>query len=1162
MTAQTTVSTNIGTTIGIVAAAPATFDAAGYAALTFVLIGEITDLGDLGREFEKLVHAPMATGGKVKKKGGFDEGSVELKLGRNTDDAGQIVGTLSSGEDISGCKRAKSDLQSVLEKAGDAIWIANAEGRYLYANPSACKLTGHPLEVLQKMTISDLVHAERLSAPPKHLAALQSDGSLRSEWAFKRKEGGLINVELTTLHLPDGRYMAFGRDQTEKKRTEEHLLKLSLAVEQSPDSILITNLADEIEYVNEAFVKHTGFKRQEVLGQTPRILASGKTPAASYAQLWNALSQGKTWQGELINRRKDGSEFTQFAIITPLRQPDGRITHYVAVQEDITERKRIAEELDGHRHHLETLVKQRTQQLEEANKLLSEAVASIPQGFTIHDRDDRLLLCNETYRDYYSTIRDLPLLGGAYEELIRKAAERGQYKDATGRVDEWVRERMEHHLNADGTTIEQKLNDGRWLLITESRTPSGFIVGNRIDISELKETQKLLAAAGEEANAANHAKSLFLANMSHEIRTPMNAVIGLAHLCLQTDLNAKQRDYVSKIHSAATVLLGIINDILDFSKIEAGKLHVENIPFSIEEVIAHTTNLLSALARNKDLQFNVSIAPGTPSHYVGDPLRLGQVLSNLTSNAIKFTEDGYVRIALESSFISENIVELAITVSDSGIGMSPEQCQKVFEVFSQADTSTTRKYGGSGLGLAICKQLVELMEGRIEVASEAGKGSSFRFTVRCGRVARESSLISSHAPHSPHSQRKILVVDDEPVNRLLLARLLENEGFSVSTATTGEEALAAVRQAQEKQPFDLIVMDWRLPGIDGIEATRRIRELPGHLDVPVIMVTAADFEQIMSLHAEGITRYLFKPIHRQLLKEALGAVFGTEQKASEHPTLGKMFLEGYRILLVEDNEFNQQVGRELLEKKGAKVDVASNGREAVDTVSSRAYDLVLMDLQMPVMDGFAATHAIRAQASLANLPIIAMTANALSEERERCLSVGMNDFIAKPIMPDRFYEIVACWLGSALGENPINTNLAKEDEKKLRPPSLAIDLEIGLLHVDGDRTLYRKLARNFRAQQANAALRARDAWVAEDSLTARRLAHSLKGMAGTLGAVPLAEAAAQLESLLKEGSGAEGVVGLLDTLDQQLGSVLEAIDRLELQESANAQMQCTLGDKS
>ena len=643
-----------------------------------------------------------------------------------------------------------------------------------------------------------------------------------------------------------------------------------------------------------------------------------------------------------------------------------------------------------------------------------------------------------------------------------------------------------------------------------------------------------LEVAKEHAEEATRSKSMFLANMSHEIRTPMNAVIGMAYLALKTNLDHKQRDYVNKIHAAGNALLTIINDILDFSKIEAGKLDMEEAEFQLDAVLENVSTVVGQKATEKGLEFLFQIGKDIPQDLVGDPLRLGQVLTNLVNNAVKFTEKGEICIAAELLETSETRARLRFTVSDTGIGMTPEQAAKLFEPFTQADGSTTRKYGGTGLGLAICKRLTEMMQGTIWVESSPGIGSTFGFTVWFG-LGRAKDR-PRHVVPEVMNGLKVLVVDDNAAAREILADALGQLPFTVDIAASGQEALASILQADSAEaPYGLVLMDWNMPGMNGIEAVRSLKQNDSlHRQPKVIMVTAFGREEVRHQAEDvGADGFLLKPVSQSMLVDALVALFQPEaapagrDKPSAERTYG---LGGLRVLLVEDNEINRQIGVELLESEGLVVDTAVNGREAVDKVvaavgANSLYDAVLMDIQMPEMDGYEATHRIRADKRLTALPIIAMTAHAMLEERERCLAAGLNDHVAKPIDPDALYHTLKRWLRPS---EPITTLPAPKKPPSVNIPSIdGLATGDGLRRVAGNAALYLRLVQRFVETQRTTPEAIRSALDTGAREDAERMAHTTKSVAGNIGATEVQAAAEALETALREQQPASETAPLL-----------------------------------
>ncbi len=716
--------------------------------------------------------------------------------------------------------------------------------------------------------------------------------------------------------------------------------------------------------------------------------------------------------------------------------------------------------------------------------------------------------------------------------------------------------------------FRMKAADGswKWLLSVgkavrdESGQRAVKVFGIHMDISEAKAMESALKQAKNKAESATQAKSDFLSNMSHEIRTPMNAIIGMSHLALQTELNRKQQNYIEKVHRSAESLLGIINDILDFSKIEAGRLEIENIEFCLDDVLDNLIDVVGFKAEEKAIELFFHIVPNqVPTYLVGDPLRLGQILLNLANNAVKFTDmGGEIIIKVSTLWHTDKQCKLQFCVSDNGIGMTSEQQQKLFTSFSQADSSITRKYGGTGLGLAICKDLSELMGGKIWVESEEGKGSDFIFTIEFGVQAEQQNK-----RQDPSIQDlNILAVDDSDTAREIMDSQLSGLNLNYTIVNSGELAITHLEQNNLSNPIDIVLMDWQMPGMDGIDTAAAIRSSRKISKQPkIIMVTAYGRETIDTVFDQlNISASLSKPVTASTMLEAITEAAGGAGVASPycHIKQNNLSVEdaltGANILLVEDNEMNQELACELLQNVGANVTIAEHGQVALELIDTNYFDAVLMDCQMPVMDGYTATREIRKLERFNNLPIIALTANVMAEDLEQVKACGMNDHIGKPINVAQMYNTLASWI-KPTPNLYVNSELPEPTDKLVFTVLEGIDIETGLATTNHNVQLYKKQLLRFISSYRNFSEIFNAALSSEDPNAASREAHSLKGIAGSLGAHNLYQLAGQLEQACVEQDDyqiqLEQVLAELQTVLTAINGVKHTLETTSSAKSTN-----------
>ena len=1001
-------------------------------------------------------------------------------------------------------------LKTILDTVGEGVIIADHQGIIVDVNKAVLatfgyardELVGQPLTIL--MAESDGAahagHVQRyLGGAPARIV-----GRGREERA-KRKNGELFPIELAVGDLKPvgvGQFVGIIRDISERyqvhqalKHSEEMFRDFA---QSSSDWFWETD-------AGHRFSRFTGYSptldqltADGVLGRTRLELMAEVNPPERIDDHRQHLDRHQPFRDFLYDVvLGDGRRRTLSVSGKPIFDADGHFAGYRGTASDITDE----------------LAASRRLQAVEANLLT--AISSISEGFVLYDPEDRLVMCNERYRQIYAKAADVIAPGARFSDVLAAVVGAGTYAATAGGSDDLAAYRLERHRRRDGIPIQIEFADGRWIRVVEYPTPEGGVVGIHTDITDPVRAEQELRAAKEQAEAGNRSKSEFLATVSHEIRTPMNGIIGMTGLLLDTTLAAEQRHFANTIRSSAESLLSIINDILDFSRMEAGRLELEDSRFDISGLIEGVIDILTPRLKGRAVELSCLVGSGARGTFQGDAGRLRQVLLNLVGNAVKFTEAGSIAVEADVTQV-DGISWLRTTVVDTGIGIPAQVQPRLFTMFTQADSSVVRRFGGSGLGLAISKRIIDMVGGLIGFDSREGAGSTFWFEVPLKRIEGAGREL----PTTPLTGLSVLVVDDNSANAELFRRQLESWGASAALAADAPHGLRLLRQTGPSSGFDLAIIDHHMPGMSGVDLAAVVRADRQLSALPMILTTSGDGRPGPE-ETRGFAAVMVKPVRQSTLLDLLMELTGrsaVDGRTPEGPAQEEVAPGiALRILVAEDNSINQQVAVGLLGKLGHRADVADDGGEAVTLVEKCDYDLVLMDLQMPGMDGIAATRAIRSlQGAKAKTVIVAMTANAMPGDREACLAAGMDDYIAKPIDRRRLAALVERW------------------SPRLAKPSRPVPLVDGEALADLRESLgeegFSSVFVHFRGSIDGRLKELRAAAGSGDRVAVAQAAHSLRGAAGNLGLLRLAACLEQLESLAAAGENFDGLIDELAEL--------------------------------
>ncbi len=1089
--------------------------------------------------------------------------------------------------------RLNSELRTALDMHA-LISITDSEGRIVYVNDKFCETSGYAQSELIGQTHRIVNSGYHDKGYIDNLWDTITRGdNWQGAFCNRRKDGRLYWVDNTIAPLlgKDGKprqYISIRRDITAIKENEIKLSVFKHALDTSSDMILITDAEGSIQYVNDALCQFTGWDEQALLGKQTNLLDSPNSDQTVLDEMGHTLRQGKSWSGLLLSRRcgkaairiagqaapKDNLEYWSDVNITPVLNTDGIMSGYVQIQRDASARvgREAMLKMEAPDTAARLAISVALQQFQPL-KVRLEKVLDILfnlQDFDLQKKGGVFLKAQD--EDFL----DMFLLQGRFsEEFIRREQRIPLGACLCGRAaltgeilvsdDCFSDPRHEHQFDGmqpHGHYIVPIIFSGRVLGVLflytapypsqhASRLSMLAQVGDMIALALLQElSQATLEAARDEALQAAQTKSDFLSNMSHEIRTPMNGVLGMLDILRDTGLSREQADLLETAANSAEALLEIINDILDFSKLEVGKIELEQIKFNLSSLVEEVCLLQSGRAHAKLLELNCFLPATLPTYWEGDPIRIRQVLTNLVGNAVKFTEQGEVSVKVIALPAIENATSLRFEVSDTGIGITQETQAQLFQAFVQADSTTARRFGGTGLGLSISKKLVELMGGVIGVESEYGKGSCFWFRLPLTPLGQELTQPTVNGL----SGKRVLLVDDNATNLMILDHYLKHWGALVHSVDNGTDALAAlVSAAQSVEPFDVLLFDLHMPGMDGLALARAICEIPAIATTPRLLLSSGGLFSDTERRALGITQSLLKPVRQGQLFAAIVSALQPNQPSSSEINQDKDRYPDYsgkRVLVAEDNLVNQKVVLGLLSKFQLTTDLAENGQEALELLAQQPYDLVLMDCQMPVMDGYEATRSLRGREILMDkalrTPVVGLTAHAMAGAREICLTAGMDDYLSKPINRTALKEMLIRWLGAASDRQTVPQQA--ETTRPDVPTGDCWDGQAMLKQLEGDEDLLLELIGLF-IKNMPIRLAELDRAVVKDDLEGiANSAHAIMGMTLQFYAQTATTIAAQLEDNARHGNGAdvallsaqlaEALTHLIATLQQRKGGHL------------------------